>query len=195
MNLRRYCPALAGLLLAVLLVGCASIPEGIEPLPEEPLTRAEVLADPEATKGQAVVWGGVIAAVENTRDGTRLEIVARPLNREARPREVDQSEGRFRAYIDDFLDPQVYEEGREVTVRGRLAGIEEGTIGEFDYRFVRVDAQTAHLWAKRPPPRDRYYYDPWGPPGYMGPYWRPHPYYWRHDPWRYDPWRYDPWYW
>jgi len=182
----RFPGPLAGLLLAALLAaGCATVPEGIAPLPDEPPDRARILADPDAALGATVVWGGVIATIDNTAEGTDLEIVARELDRSARPREIDRSEGRFRVSIPQFLDPQVYAPGREVTVRGRIAGVEEDAIGEHPYRFVVLQAQAIHLWARRPP--ERVHYDPW-PYGYYGPYWRHHPYYWRHDPWRYDPW-------
>jgi len=182
----RFLPPLAGFLLAGLLAtGCATVPEGIAPLPEDPPDRAGILADPESARGATVVWGGVIVAIENTAEGTELEIVARELDRSARPRDIDLSEGRFRVNIPQFLDPQVHAPGREVTVRGRIDGVEEDAIGEHPYRFVVVQAQSIHLWARRPP--EAVHYDPW-PYGYYGPYWRHHPYYWRYDPWRYDPW-------
>lgn len=176
------------LVAGLVLAGCASVPERLAPLPEDPVELSVARGDPAAVEGRLVVWGGVIAAVENTRDGTVLEVVKRSLDRDARPQPADVSPGRFRVYSDAFLDPRDHAPGREVTVRGRVAGSEEDRIGEHAYEFVRLEAEGVHLWERRPRPRDRYHdpwYDPlyghWGPRGYYGPGWR-YPYPRHHDP-------------
>ncbi len=169
--------ALLGVSLAV---GCAGTPEAIAPLPPEPLSRAEVLADPDGARGATVVWGGVIAAIDNRDDGTGLELVARSLDRAGRPRDSDRSEGRFRVWTPDFLDPQIYAPGREVTVRGEVDGVEHATIGEYPYPFVTLRATGVHLWPVREPPREPLYHDPWFWPGLYDPYWRSYP--WRPAP-------------
>ncbi|WP_051080752.1 Slp family lipoprotein [Thioalkalivibrio sp. ALMg13-2] len=179
---------LTGLLL--LVTGCAGVPAALSPLPVAAPDRDQVLADPEAVKGETVVWGGVIADIENTSGGTRLEVVARELDRQGRPQEADRSPGRFRVVSSGFLDPQIYKEGREVTVRGVIHGIEEGRIGDYAYTFVTLQADAVYLWSRRPPPTERGYrdpfygpfydpfYSPWGPRyGLYGRY-HPHPWYW-----------------
>ncbi|MGM0671173.1 MAG: Slp family lipoprotein, partial [Pseudomonadota bacterium] len=148
----------AGVML--LLAGCAGVPASLAPLPAAAPDREQVLADPDAVKGETVVWGGVIAAVKNTSGGTRLEVVARDLDRQGRPQEADRSPGRFRAVSSGFLDPQIYAEGREVTVRGVIQGTEEGTIGDYDYTFVTLQADAVYLWPRRPPPSERHDRDP-----------------------------------
>ena len=166
---------------ALLFAGCATVPEDLQPVPEVQPEVAEVRAEPEAFAGATVVWGGNIARVENLAEGTRLEIVSRPLGRDQRPRDVDRSDGRFHAFFPDFLDPQVHAPMREVTVRGRVDGVNEGTIGEFGYTFPRVVVDSLHLWPVREPEprviaRDPFW-DPWGP---WGPSWG-HP--WRRGWW------------
>jgi|GEM_PF-1091851 len=157
---------------ALLLAGCATVPEDLQPVPEVQAGVAEVRADPEAFVGETVVWGGNIARVENLAEGTRLEIVARPLGRDQRPLDVDRSAGRFHAFFPGFLDPQVHAPMREVTVRGRVDGVNEGTIGEFGYTFPRVLVDSLHLWpVPEPEPRVIYrdpFWDPWSP---WGPSW------------------------
>ncbi|MGM0553417.1 MAG: Slp family lipoprotein [Pseudomonadota bacterium] len=170
------------LMAAALLAGCAGIPETIAPLPQEMPSRAEVLADPEAARGTTVVWGGVIAAIDNREDGTRLELVARSLDRSGRPRDSDRSEGRFRAWTPEFLDPQIHAPGREVTVRGEVEGVERDAIGDYPYTYVTLRATGVHLWPVREPPRDPLYHDPWFWPGFYDPYWRHHPHPLRHAP-------------
>jgi outer membrane lipoprotein len=160
---------------ALLLTGCATIPEDLQPVPAAQPDVAAVLVDPDAFVGETVVWGGTIAAVTNLAEGTRLEIVSRPLGRNQRPLDVDRSDGRFIAFFPAFLDPQVHAPMREVTVRGRVVGVSEGSVGEFAYTFPRVGVESLHLW---PVPLPVVYRDP-----YWDPWWGPWGPYWGH-PWR-----------
>jgi outer membrane lipoprotein len=178
MKRSRLTPSPAPVLLAGILVvaGCVTVPDGLQPVPEVQPGLAEVLEDPERFVGTAVVWGGTVAAVSNLADGTLLEIVARPLGRDQRPASGDRSEGRFRAFFPGFLDPQVHAPLREITVRGTVAGVREDMIGAFAYSFPWVEAASVHLWPLPPPEPVVIYRDPfwdpfWGP---WGPYrWHP----------------------
>lgn len=176
---KGFVAALILLAAALLFAGCATVPEALQPVPEVQPGVDEVRGDPEAFQGQTVVWGGNVASVTNLAEGTRLEIVSRTLGRDQRPLEADRSDGRFHAFFPGFLDPQVYAPMREVTVRGRVVGINEGTVGAFAYSFPLVEADALHLWPV-PPPQVIYrdpFWDPWGP---WGPYWG-HP--WRRGWW------------
>ena len=53
---------------------------------------------------------------------------------------------------------------------GPLNGTERAKVGNFDYTYPRVAAQTIYLWPERPQ-YSPYYYDPWGPWWGYGPYW------------------------
>ncbi|TVP93587.1 MAG: Slp family lipoprotein [Thioalkalivibrio sp.] len=157
---------------ALLFAGCATVPEDLQPVPEAQPEVAEVRADPEALAGATVVWGGNIARVDNLAEGTLLEIVSRPLGRDQRPLAVDRTDGRFQAFFPGFLDPQVHAPMREVTIRGRVDGVGEGSIGEFAYTFPRIEVDSLHLWpVPEPEPRVIYrdpFWDPWSP---WGPSW------------------------
>jgi len=161
---------------ALLLSACATIPEDLQPVSERQPSLAEVLQDPDVFEGVEVVWGGVIASVSNLADGTRLEIVSRPLGRDKRPVSGDRSDGRFRAFFPGFLDPQVYAPLREVTVRGQVTGVTDGVVGAFPYAFPQVEAAAVHLWPPLPPePQVIYrdpFWDPWGPWGSYRHPWR-----------------------
>jgi outer membrane lipoprotein len=175
-----------GLLSLLFLAGCAVVPETLEPVPEVQPGVAEVRANPEAAVGQTVVWGGVIAELSNRADGARLEIVARPLAGDARPRADESSLGRFRAFYPDFLEPEVYSRGREVTVRGEITGVAEGRIDEFPYVFPEVQASSVHLWPRPPREPQVIYRDPfWDPwwPNYRHPWGPTHGFYRHQWPW------------
>ncbi len=143
--------------------------------------------------GERVRWGGTIVSTTPGKDDTCVEVLARPLSGEARPRNTDDTEGRFIACTPGFFDPAVYAQGREVTIVGTLQEPEERNIGERPYRYPRVAAEKVYLWPKRERLPAYYYYPPWPDP-FWYPAWGPWPY----GPWYYSPlwgpWPYNPWY-
>lgn len=149
--------------------GCASVPDGLQPVPDRMPSVERVQAMPEHEfRGATVLWGGTIAQRRNLVDGSLLEIVARPLDRQQRPRDVDLSAGRFRVRTSQFLEPETFREGREVTVRGTISGLTSDRVDEFPYRFPELQAEFIQLWPLRPEPiplywRDPFLWDPWGP--------------------------------
>jgi len=120
--------------------------------------------------GVEVRWGGEIVAVDNREEATLVEVVSRELSDRGRPRAQDRSQGRFRARISGFLDPAVYDTGRQITVVGPVSGLEEGKVGDYPYRFPIVAVDTYYLW---PPPSEPRHYDPF----YYDPFWHPYPWY------------------
>ena len=152
--------------LSVLAAGCV----GPAPLPDPasaPVALTQVSVAPGTYVGRRVQWGGSIERLENHAQETWLEIVERPLNDHGRPRDSDQSGGRFIAKVTGFLDPVIYTRGRDVTITGTVDGESSRKIGEFDYRYVTVNAASARLWTPRTYVPVRYYdpfwYDPWFP--------------------------------
>ncbi len=173
--------AVSVLVASLFLVACASqVPKVIREAPESKLSLTEARSGPPAI-GARVRWGGTIAKVENQQNDTLIEIVERPLDGEGRPTGGDRSSGRFIAEIPGFVDPAVYENGREITVVGSLADPVTRKIGEYVYRFPVVDVNHHYLWPLRPavayPPRyyDPFWYDPWYPWG-PSPWYPWHPY-------------------
>src|SRR6185437_7046096 len=90
--------------------------------------------------------------------------------------------GRFVACKQGFYDPEVFAKGREITVTGSLDGTVQHKIGEYDYTYPRVAANTIYLWPKRPIYMQRP--DPWGPWGPCDPFWSG----WGCGGWGYGPW-------
>ncbi len=164
------------LLLVTLATACATTPVD-QPKPVATPTLAEVREQPDVMKGKRVRWGGVIVAVHNEPERTRLQIVSRPLDAGGRPRDIDRTDGRFIAYLDGFLDPVVYGKGREITIDGIVDGVEDGRIGEYPYRFIVVRASEHRLWKPRKPVEVRYLPDPLYP-WHFHPWGRPYPPWW-----------------
>jgi outer membrane lipoprotein len=167
-NLMRHLLWMA--LLSMTLTGCISIPEPLSgDFAAEPFPDAVDAPD----IGRTLVWGGTLIEARPGERSTCLELLARPLDVQRRPRLGDEAHGRFRACHAAFLDPEIFAAGREVTVVGRLTEFQIDTVGEYSYRFPRLQTETVHLWPERPE-FDRRFHDPfWRYHGwpYGGPFW------------------------
>lgn len=155
-------------LLVLLVFGCASQPPAtIRVEFTSDLQISQVVQAPDNYRGSKVRWGGVIENVTNLKSETELEVIGKPLEKNARPDIDSKSSGRFLVRVPGFLEPKEFAENREITVVGTVSGAETRLIGEFEYTYPMVQAESYHLWEERVEPK--YYY--------------------------YDPWFYDPWYW
>jgi outer membrane lipoprotein len=135
----------------MIVSACASVHfRGFETEIRDPITLREVIKNPDAHRGKAVLWGGEIIRTVNKREGTLIEILQLPLDKSERPRNVDTSEGRFLLLNPDFLDVLIYRPGREITVVGEVRGIETAPLGEMEYSYPFIKAKKIHLWELRP---------------------------------------------
>lgn len=132
------------------LGACSTIPNELAVANEDNLvTYSTALDNPTQAQGSAARWGGVIAEVSNSDDGTVIEVVNYELNSYGRPVVTDNSDGRFRAVIDGFVDPMVYEKGRSVTFSGTIGEPVEDKIDEYRYLFPTLNATGRYLWKER----------------------------------------------
>lgn len=141
------------LVLALFLDGCAAaISQQVRDEVEPGLTFSKVFSDPLSHRGKVVLWGGEILQARNTSDQTWIEILQRPLTGNDRPDRDEPSQGRFLIRHEGFLDPAIYGPGREITVVGKVAGGEERTLGEIQYRYPVVSDMQMVLWGPRREP-------------------------------------------
>lgn len=175
---------LVACIAAVVLGGCASIPDDISTPVPGPSVR-EVRADPDRYTGAKVRWGGTISEVRNLESRTVITVVARPLTGKGEPLGDESALGRFFAEVNRFLDPEEYRSGRRITVVGRFTGTRQSKIDQYVYDYPVVQAQHLYMW------QEYTRRDPYS----VGPYYRPFPYW--HDPfWRhYHGYPHYPWYW
>ena len=170
----------AMLLVVALGSGCSSqVPALIRKSPDDNPALQAVKADIHAFLGRSLRWGGKIAEVENLASTTEIAVVGLPLQRKGRPLDSGKSDGRFLASIPGFIDPEIYQEGRLLTVFGQVSGETEREIGKYRYRYPVVTVEAYYLWP--PEVYYPYYYDPVlrDPFFYYGPYYPygPFPYY------------------
>lgn len=150
------------------LSGCASYPQQVQVKDESVLVSYPAAVKANISQGLAR-WSGVIAKVQNNSNNTRLEIVYFPSTSQGRPLVEKPTEGRFVAYATGFLDPVVYQAGKQVTVLGQLAPMESGKVDQYQYVYPVIDSATVYLWPKQAE-TTRVEVDSW-------PYWRgPYPY-------------------
>lgn len=147
-----------------------------------------ILENPSAYESNMVILGGIISETRNSAQGTEIEMVQTPLDRYGYFINRDFSEGRFIVRSSRMLDPLIYQEGRAVTVAGRLTGMKKKMLGDLEYSYPLVEAVELYLWKKERYSWPDYYYDPF----YYSPY--PFPYYWSYPSYFrwYGP---HPWYW
>lgn len=134
--------------------GCAP------PFPRETLDKVNkdipflsLKAEPEKFKGTWVMIGGMIVATKNTKEGTLIEVLQKPLDTEGRPRQTDATDGRFLVQSDAFLDAAVYHQGRQVTVVGEVIGRKELPLDEIVYSYPLLMMKDLHLWSPSSGPR------------------------------------------
>lgn len=133
------------LAVSAAFTGCATIPK--------PLAGDFPAIQPQATAqnsvGVPVRWGGTIIATNTDANQTCIEVLGRELDYRARPIFDDSSEGRFIACKNGFQDPQIFGEGREVTITGRIGQLQQRKIGEYEYNYPVVDTEVLYLWPER----------------------------------------------
>ena len=159
------------------LASCTAVPVQLEG-EFNPVTPASV--QPQQF-GAKVRWGGVLVATRNEQNKTCFEVLSRALDKYMRPVSGDDTtSGRFIACSEGFHDPEIYKQGREVTIVGQIQSVEERKIEEFDYRYPVLALTDMVLWQPR---KTVMMYDNFYGPNFYpyywggGAYWGGYPYY------------------
>jgi len=182
-SMNRIYPFLAISLLLGLalsgLAGCASTPSKKFQRQVGPaFPFKELLQDGEAYKGRKVILGGHILETKNEPQATLITLLQAPLDSRNKPRSRDLSEGRFLVRVQGFLDPEIYNKGRKLTVGGTVSEVLEQPLGNRLYQYPVIEALESHLWPKESDDMRRF--EP------IYPYWwhyRWHRYRYIPDPW------------
>lgn len=127
--------------------------------------------DPLAYQGKLFVFGGIIADMRITEDGSLIEAVYVPVDFQGFLLDPALPSERFLALYPrsgGILDPMIFKKGREVTIAGVLTGMRAGIFQEIEYVYPFFTIQEIYLWEKP----------------YLS--YRPYPYWW-YDPWWYGP--------
>ncbi len=129
-----------------------------------------------AYKGKLYVFGGVIVQTRLTAEGSQIEALEVPVDRYGHFEDEGLSQGRFLAIMpaeEGMLDPEVYKQGRRITVAAEFTDLRKARVDEMEYVYPVFLIRQIYLWPRERTYYPAYYYDPWF---YPYPY-----YYW--DPW------------
>ena len=141
------------LLVLLLIAGCASqrvVPDELEPLVDRAVTFAEVVAAPESYQGRVLVLGGEVLKAKRLKDGTQIELLQLPLDKDERPiLDRQRSQGRFFAIQPEFLDPATIAAGTKMTIVGEVSGAKTDHLDEVEYRYPVVIVKHLHTWQQQ----------------------------------------------
>lgn len=135
--------------LILTVSACSIVPEPIQVADENTLVPFEDVVDnleAQTQVGKKARWGGRIVAVENKKDVSEIEVVFFPESSVGKPRIGEESGGRFKAVVDGFVDPLVFEQNRLITVVGEVGNAQTGIIGEQNYTYPTLNAQGYYMW-------------------------------------------------
>ncbi len=177
------------LIIAAIIGGCATVPDSIDVADRTKLVSFEQVSKTIAQSsntnmpvGEKARWGGRIVLVENKKDVSEIEIVFFPESDGGKPKTSMPSAGRFKAIVEGFVDPLVFEQGRLITVVGEVGSMQTGIIGEQDYEYPTLIAKGYYMWKESTNVRvelDTFGFSPFGyHAGFSRSYF---------NPW-YDPW-------
>lgn len=162
------------LIAGIVFSGCAPVISGalLQQI-DTTITFESVFEKPENYENEMVLWGGVIVSTRNLKEGTLIEVLQKPLGFGNEPAIGDDTQGRFLALYDGYLDAAVYSKDREITVAGIVKGRRIQQLDEIEYTYPLIAIKELHLWAERTEVR-------------------PEPYFFYPFPYRYPHWRYFP---
>ena len=160
--IKKYIHALISSLIFLLLPGCVYvISKDVRREVTRDLSLGEVIKDPNFYKGKVVLWGGVIIETKNLKEGTRVVVLEKDLNGWGRPKESNESKGRFIVLYPGYLDTAIYRKDREITVAGEITGQEVMHIDEIEYTYPILSPREIHLWREVRKAEYPYYPYPW----------------------------------
>ncbi|MEO5865174.1 MAG: Slp family lipoprotein [Nitrospiraceae bacterium] len=138
------------LVASILFIGCSSqqiVPESMEPLVDRTVSFRDLLASPESYKGRVLVLGGEVLKATRLHDSTQIELLQLPLEDGEEPSlDRQQSQGRFLALQQEFLDPATMVQGTRVTMVGEVSGAKTDRLDDVEYRYPTLVVKHLHIW-------------------------------------------------
>ena len=179
--------------LGVFCAGCSTpykntLPPALAEHIELSLTFPQIIESPESFKGKLVILGGQVLMAKRLKDSTQLTILQLPLINEQEPsRELTQSQGRFIAEQQEFLDPATVPSGTRITLVGEVSGSVSQSLDETIYTYPTLIIKHFKVWPAYPLDYDQYrsYYPYYYPYPYAYPYWRPYGLFYPYGPYWY----------
>lgn len=138
-------------IMCLTLTACVSYPEVVQVKEGTELISYQAVVESSAHIDKQARWSGVIAEVTNHKDNTQLDVLYYLSGANGRPQASDEPVGRFRVFVDGFLDPVIYKQGKSITALGKIAKKQSAKIGEFEYEYPTIVNSKVYLWKKQEP--------------------------------------------
>ncbi len=141
--------------LLLVAVSCTSrgyvIPEPLASQIDMSLTFEELQASPTSHIGKVVALGGEVLHATRLRDGTSMEILQVPLDGSEPRMAVQQSQGRFLAVQNEFLDPATLSGRPRVTIVGEVTGAKTQRLDDSQYTYPVLAVKHMKVWQEPAP--------------------------------------------
>ncbi len=133
--------------IALLFQGCTyAISRDIAAQADNTISFKMLQDNPEAFAGKLLVLGGTIDQTLQTKQGTLIEIIQKPLDYWGKPKRTDRSGGRFLLLSSRRLDALVYAPGRQITVAAEVEGTRSSAPNETDFSYPMLHVRELKLW-------------------------------------------------
>ena len=120
----------------------------MEPLVDRTVSFLDVLASPESYHGRVLVLGGEVLKAKRLRDSTQIELLQLPLEDGEEPSlDRQQSQGRFLAFQQEFLDQATVVEGTRVTIVWEVSGAKTDRLDDVEYHYPSLVVKHLHVRA------------------------------------------------
>lgn len=129
-----------------MLTACSGSMETRPIMGDRSITPKQAVIEFQQLEKTNIEWGGVIVEVHNLQTTTEFQIIAYPLKKDGRPDLKTSPTGRFIAILEGYVEAADYAKGQRITLSGRITGIRQGKVGEADYNFPLIQADTMQLW-------------------------------------------------
>jgi outer membrane lipoprotein len=149
---------------------------------DQTISFEDLRAAPEQYVGKTVLASGIVLKAKRGKDRTEIEVLQLPAGSGVMPTsDRTDSQGRFLAVKEDFLDPATLQEGTPVTVVGEVKGSVTKLLDDVEYKYPVLEIKRLINWTKTLPPNYSgtapYPYYGYGP-GFYGSFYRSSPYWW-----------------
>ncbi len=164
--------------ITLFLESCSVISQQIRTESIPPIQFKTLLLEKDKYMGNTVILGGYILETKNLADKSLIKVLQVPLGSGEKPQSKDLSEGRFIISQKGFLDPEIYNKDRKITVAGTITGTVVEKIDDYPQPYLKIKSREIYLWPKEAYYYPEPYYDPWlYPYPYYGYRYRHYPYY------------------
>ncbi len=109
-------------------------------------TFSRLQKEPDKFLRETVMWGGKVIETRPLEAVTELIVLQLDLAGQDRPRDDDNSQGRYVARSKGFLDPAIYPKGTLITVIGRFVETDQRSIGEMRYQYPVIEIDEIKKW-------------------------------------------------